>query len=483
MSYDSVLYLLLVDFLIRGGLSVRVIMRRRPVGVTFAWLILLAALPVAGAVVYLTLGELRLGHRRALWSAQIHPAYQRYLRAIAARSEARPDWPAHDSWTLSRIIDKVFEIPTLDGNTLEILSDSGSIFQHLVADIDAARSTCHLVFYIWSEGGEADAVAEALIRAARRGVICRVLLDSVGSQAFLRSASARRMHEAGVRLHAALPGGLVHVLFVRFDLRMHRKIVVIDGEVAYTGSFNLVDPRFFKAEANVGQWIDAMVRVQGPVVEVLGLTFLESWELETDEGLQSLAETSDIHPVAWHGEAAVQVVPTGPLVHNEAMLALLLTALYSANHEIILTSPYFVPEEPIVQALVSAALRGVDVTLVIPHKVDSRLVHWASQAYSGLLVEMGVKVMLFDGGLLHTKSITIDGVTSLFGSLNLDPRSLFLNFEITLAVFDEPFTGELRQLQLEYIRQSVPFDFKAWQNRSLPRKLLHNSVRLLGPLL
>jgi cardiolipin synthase len=259
--------------------------------------------------------------------------------------------------------------------------------------------------------------------------------------------------------------------------------VVIDGEIAYTGSMNLVDPRYFKQDAGVGEWIDAMVRLRGPIVESLGLVWLESWEMETGEATDELVATAGVRPLEPQGPTAIQAVPSGPLAHNDAISAILLMAIYSARRELILTSPYFVPDEALLTALVSAALRGVDVTLVVPQRVDSHLVSWASQAFQGDLMLAGVKVALFRDGLLHTKSITVDGAFSLFGSLNLDPRSLHLNFELTLAVYHPEFTAELRQLQLAYVARSVQLDLAAWQRRSAPTRLLQNTARLFGPLL
>jgi cardiolipin synthase len=270
---------------------------------------------------------------------------------------------------------------------------------------------------------------------------------------------------------------------VRFDLRLHRKILVIDGAVAYTGSLNMVDPRYFKRDADVGQWVDAMVRVEGPAVEGLTATFIEDWELETGEGIEKLAATADIRPVPERGPSAVQVVPSGPLVRNEAIQQVLLMAIYAARRELVLTTPYFVPDESLLTALTSAARRGVEVTIVLPEKVDSRLVRVASRAHQGDLALAGVRVMFFRDGLLHTKSITVDGEFSLFGSLNLDPRSLHLNFEITLAIYDAQCTCELRQLQQSYVDGAEPMDLAAWLSRPALVRFVENAARLLGPLL
>ena len=479
----TALALLVADLLIRVGLSIRVIMRRRPVGASLAWLMIILIFPFAGAAIYLLFGELRLGRRRAGYAARIHGPYQHWLGDLRGRS--------HVDWSLvgaecepqARLSEVAGGIPALPGNDLHLLDDAEAVFDALIADIDAALRTCHMEFYIWYAGGRADEVGQALLRAGARGVACRVLVDAVGSHEFLRSGLAGRLREGGISVRAALRVGPLRMLCVRFDLRLHRKIVVIDGEVAYTGSLNLVDPRYFKQGAHVGQWVDAMVRLRGPAVEALAITFLEDWELETGEGVDRLGQTGDVHPLESRGQAVVQVIPSGPVVRDESIQAVLLGAIYAARRELVMTTPYFVPDESLVMALITAALRGVEVTLVVPARVDSRLARLASQPHKGELLEAGVRIAEFRGGLLHTKSVTVDGELSLFGSLNLDPRSLILNFEITLAVYDRAFTASLRTLQRSYIERSMPMDLDGWRERSLPRQFAENAARLLSPLL
>jgi cardiolipin synthase len=485
MEYVSwtALAAVVADLLIRIGFSIRVIMRRKSVGVSLAWLTMILLLPFVGALAYLVVGELWLGNRRAEWARTIHGPYEQWLADLNRRSCVAWSELGAECEPLSRLIGAVVGIPAMPGNRLELLSSADTVFRRLTDDIDAAQQSCHLEFYIWNLGGMADDVAEALLRAASRGVECRVLVDAVGSRRFLRSALAERMRQGGVAVQAALPGGLLRSLFVRFDLRLHRKIVVIDGQVAYTGSLNLVDPRYFKQEAGVGQWVDAMVRIEGPAVEGLAATFVEDWELETGEGIEKLAKAGAIRPQPERGTAVVQVVPSGPLVQDESIEQILLMAIYAARRELVLTTPYFVPDEAMLTALSSAAQRGVAVTVVVPKNVDSRLVRLASRAHAGDLVAAGVQVVYFCDGLLHTKSITVDGEFGLFGSLNLDPRSLYLNFEITLAIFDRTFIADLRRLQQSYIDRSEPMDLAAWQARSRLERLAENSARLLGPLL
>jgi cardiolipin synthase len=353
----------------------------------------------------------------------------------------------------------------------------------MIFDIDAAKSTCHFEFYIWEAGGIADQVVEALVRAQQRGVTCRVLVDAMGSRSFLRSPMAAKLRHAGVQVKDALPGGLWRMSLVRFDLRQHRKVVVIDGRIGYTGSLNMADPRLFKQSAGVGQWIDAMVRIEGPAVEALAITFLADWYIETDANLADLQISGDARPQPSRGESTVQVMPSGPSLARNAVEQVLLSAVYSARKELVLTTPYFVPSEPLTLALVAAARRGVKVILIVPARVDSQLVKYASGAYKQTLLEAGVRIAAFDGGLLHTKSVTVDGAHSLFGSVNLDPRSMRLNFEILLAIYDPQFTSQLRALQQTYIDDSSLIDLDDYKARPRLKQTAENFARLLAPLL
>jgi len=473
----------LLDWMLRIGLSTRVIMRRLPVGVSLAWLAIVLIFPFAGAAIYLLLGEYRLGRGRLRRGA----AYREANRAaVASRLNAhRADVTTlePESAALARLAESVLGAPLLRGNRLQLLENAAAAFPALVADIDGARYSVNLEFYIWSPGGEADAVGAALIRAAKRGVQCRVLVDAIGSKAFLKSEFTEDIRRSGVRIGVALPTGLLRLLFVRPDLRLHRKIVVIDEEIGYTGSLNLADPKIFKKEAGVGQWVDAFARLEGPAVPALMETFREDWAIETGESIEPSGDASAASIPQPVGQANVQALPTGPAARVDAIEQIVLMSIYLAKHEVVLTTPYFVPSESLLNALLSAAGRGVEVTLIVPAKVDSHLTHFASRAYQTYLIAGGVRVALFNGGLLHTKSITVDSRFSLFGSLNLDPRSFRLDFEITLAIYHADFTSALRRLQEHYLTDSSILDLAACRSRSAIERFKEDAARLVGPIL
>jgi len=476
--------ILLLHSLLTLAIVVRVIMSNRSVGASLAWISVVFMFPMLGPGFYLLIGELRLGSRRVKLVKRLYdPIRRRYLNLD--RSNLQVNWSeiGDESELLAKAGLRMLQVPTLPGNRLELIGEWEVVFNRLIADIDAAAINCDLEFYIWHCGGRAEEVAEALTRAVKRGVICRLLLDALGSQRFLRSKTAQKLRASGVQIQAALPGGLWRLMFVRFDLRLHRKIVLIDDKIGWTGSLNLVDPRFFKLNAGFGHWVDAMSRLEGPAVEALAITFQADWYVESNSSAIELPDVTGDQPITQVGSQAVQVLPSGPANQVEAIERILITAIYTARRELVITSPYFVPSEALQMALASAAYRGVKVIIIVPAKVDSLLVRWASQAFIGDLMDAGVIVARFHGGLLHTKSVTIDGRISLFGSLNMDPRSFRLNFEITLAVYDQEFAVALRALQQSYLDQSEIMDRVAWGKRSAVTRFGEKAARLMGPLL
>ena len=465
------------------AVSLRVIVKRRPPGVSLAWLILVAVLPYAGAILYLLMGERTLGRKRARRAEALLQPLRNWMAPIASASRhALEGEPA--GWDkLQRFVESSVRVPALGGNELKLFEGADATLNAIIEEIDRARKTCDMEFYIWNRGGLAEEVAQALIRAEGRGVRCRVLLDSVGSGAFLKSDLVKEMRKGGVEVVEALPVGLLRSLFVRVDLRLHRKIVVIDGAIAFTGSLNMVDPRFFKQGAGVGEWVDAMVRVTGPAVKLLELVFVWDWLIETGETLDSLIPSSEAELPGAAGQAVAQVLPSGPGYEGDAIYQVLLTSIYASRRELIMTTPYFVPDEPIIGALQAAARRGVAVTLIVPERVDSVMVRYASRAYTDDLLSAGVRILRFRGGLLHTKSVVIDGETTLFGTVNLDIRSLRLNFEVTMIAYDRVFGSAVRELQLRYALRSEPIDLQRWRQRRRFNRLLENAAQLVSPLL
>jgi len=472
----------LVHALITIAVSIRVIQVRLPVATSLAWLILVLFLPLVGAIAYLVLGEKRLGHKFVARSQAIKVRYDRWLQGLPPEIRSDRLRLSPEARSISRLAKTIVNIPALCGNRLQLLDAAKPILRSMISDIDRAKGFCHLEFYIWTEGGMADEVGAALLRAAGRGVTCRVLLDAIGSAGFLKGRLLEQLKAGGVDVAFALPVSAISVFRVRPDLRLHRKIVVIDDAVAYTGSFNLVDPRYFKQDAGVGEWVDAMVRLEGPGVLALNELFRWDWEVETGRDLD-LSEEGDSFSVRRPGETDVQLIPSGPGSTGNNIYQLLLMSIYSARQEIAVTTPYFVPDEAVSTALLTAAERGVKVAVILPERNDSRLVHYTSRSYFDDMLDAGILLYGFKGGLLHTKSVVVDRQIALFGSVNLDVRSFWLDFEVTLGVYDPVFAERLLALQDKYIENARPVDLETWQQRTVKERFIENLARLASPLL
>jgi cardiolipin synthase len=354
----------------------------------------------------------------------------------------------------------------------------------MAADIDAAESSVHVCFYIWLPDGNGLKVKDALIRAAGRGVKVRVLADALGSRGIVRSRHWREMRRAGVDARAALPiGGLLWTLIRgRFDLRNHRKQLIIDNRIAWCGSQNLADPAFLP-KVRYGPWVDVMVRWEGPVVQDCQFIFAADWESEHGDDISGLLPDS-VEPasVADPGIAA-QVIGTGPNLPYPAMTACFVSLIHAAREELIVTTPYFVPDEQLVFALMDCARRGVRTTIILPRRNDSWIVAATSRSYYADMVEAGVRIYEFRPGLLHAKTMVADGKVGLIGSANLDRRSFELNFENNILFADDAFAHELRERQMTYLAQSDRVSAEEVARTGMARRFWQNLLATLSPLL
>jgi cardiolipin synthase len=441
-----------------------------------AWILLILALPGVGAACFLLFGDVRMGARRRRQHREI---LERVRASVArhgreTRAAELPD--VHRS--IANLAYLVGESVPRAGNRLELLADTRGFVAALARDLEAARDHAHLVYYIFLDDESGRAVAQALINAARRGVTCRLLVDAVGSKAFLRSRLRRELEAGGVRVVAALPTRL-RLGGTRIDLRNHRKLAVLDGRVAYTGSHN-VAAASFAPKPRFAPWVDATVRIEGPAVRDVQELFVEDWYLDTGETLEDcLALATGAHEPGM----PVQVIGTGPDSRHEAVVRLIQAAFHLAREELILTTPYFVPDEGTLDALLTAAERGVRTRLVVPKRNDSLLVGAASRSLYELLLASGIEIHEYEKGLLHAKTITVDRDLALVSTANLDRRSFELNYEASLVVYDSDFASRLRFLQTSYLEDSTPVDPAAWQRRSWPRRIAQNAAGVFAPIL
>ena len=473
--------ILFADFLLRLGLVTMVLaQRRRSPESRIGWILLLLGIPLLGTIIFLLVGETRLGRIRIRRHRQIREALDR----PDIHADGDPDARAHSMLDrsgshLARLAEEISGGAPVRGNTFELFGDTAEVISRMEADIDNATEHCHFLFYIWLDDKAGTRVAEALMRAVARGVECRVLVDGVGSKAFLKSSLCERMRSSGIQVQAALPANAIRAIFARLDLRNHRKIAVIDRELAWTGSQNLAEASF-APKPKYAPWVDCVVRIEGPVAKELHLLFVEGWYLDTDESLVEMLKSPV--PLRENGIIA-QVVASGPNFRNQAATQLIQSCIHEADEELILTTPYFVPDSATIMNLATAARRGIKVTVVVPRRNDSHLVALASRSNYAPLLEAGVNILEFEGGLLHAKTITVDRRIALVTSCNLDRRSFDLNFEAGVLVFDDNFASNLRFLQKSYMERSVPVRLEEWNQRSQWRNICQNAAGLLSPLL
>ncbi|MDG6094434.1 cardiolipin synthase [Acetobacter sp. AN02] len=450
-----------------------------------AWIAVIGALPVIGILAYLMMGELDLGQARV---RRIREAFRRLAPSgIHSETEELADPEAafgmpHHLAPLFRVGQSASGYVPLAGNRARLLRDSDATIESMVVDIDAAQEHVHISFYIWLADNNGLKVVQALIRAAKRGVICRVMADDLGSRKLIRSDHWNTMKQAGVRLVRSLPIGRKILLpfHGRIDMRNHRKIVVIDSRITYCGSQNCADPEF-RVKAKFAPWVDIMARFEGPVVMQNQHLFATDWMGHTDEDLLPLLEHMP-HPDETGGFVA-QVIGTGAVTRYAAMPDMFVALMYAATRELVISTPYYVPDESIQAALCSSARRGVATTLIFPARNDSRLVGASSRSYYRDLLSAGVRILEFPDGLLHSKTLTMDDGITLIGSANMDRRSFDLNFENNILLYDHEFTRSVRERQQSYIDASLEItaeDVDGWPKH---RVILNNLLATAGPLL
>ncbi|MFG1372315.1 cardiolipin synthase [Xanthobacter oligotrophicus] len=444
----------------------------------FAWVLVIVLAPVVGVLAYILFGEVDLGRK----------PIERLRAALKALPPA-PDVAGASAEAmipercvpLFRVGYSVNHFVPVAGNRAVLLPDSAATIAAMVADIDAARQSVHVLFYIWLADGSGLKVMEALKRAAARGVVCRAMADDLGSRALIRSAHWRDMAASGVRLAAALPVGnpLLRLFKGRIDMRNHRKIVVIDNAITYCGSQNCADAAF-AVKARFAPWVDVMARFEGPVVRQNQYLFASNWMAQTDEDLAPLFAEPLPAPVSGF---VAQVIGSGAGVRYSAMPETFVALMNAARRELVITTPYYVPDEPIQAALCASARRGVATTIVFPRRNDSWIVAAASRSYYRDLLEAGVEIREYVGGLLHAKTLTLDGEVTLIGSANIDRRSFELNAENNILLHDEAFTRVVRARQQVFLKAATPVTKAQVDACSPGRQLWNNAIAMLGPVL
>lgn len=473
----TALVYLILEWVIRVILIPVIIRKHRP-SEAIAWLAITLFQPIPGAFVYILLGRQLLGRRRIKAYAHAISLVETTQHAETLRPHIPPQEQIDTQYRdLFRLAHRVGQTTALAGNDGIVIQQTLDVIDRLVEDIDGARHHVHLLYYIFLPDKTGRHVGEALKRAASRGVKCRVLVDAVGSKHMLRQL-APELRRAGVEVRAALPVKLYRRNLARIDVRNHRKLAIIDGRIAFTGSQNICDANY--GHKTIGAWHDLTARATGPIVYQLQMVFCEDWAAETGE----VPQGPEVFPRPQASGATIaQTIPSGPGQRNQAFRDLMLSAINEADERVVMVTPYFVPDASTQLALVLRAMAGVTVDIVVPEKTNSIFVNAAAKSSFEELLDAGANIHLHREGLLHVKAMTIDDRFALFGSGNFDRRSFFVNYELNLLILGRDVTTNLRVHLETYIGQSRPLRLEELERRPTIQKLADDTAALVAPLL
>ena len=468
-----------VLILVEAAVLARVLLRphREPAS-RLAWIAVVLALPLVGIVAYLILGETRISGQRREQGRNVDARLPRPPGDLFCLDRLGAG-PHQAPFALARTINHLD--PTC-GNSARLASDSNAAIDEIVADADAAESSVHICVFIWLDDKNGLKVKDACIRAAARGVEVRLLADALGSRRFIRSRHWREMRESGCQVRVALPVGnpLWTLIRGRLDLRNHRKLIVVDNRIAWCGSQNLADPEF-RIKPRYAPWIDIMTRWEGPVARHVQYLFASDWIAEGGDDISGLLK--DGAPSKADGSILAQVIGTGPTSSFDAMPSSFSELIHSARRELVVTTPYFVPDEQLLFALTSAARRGVKTIMIVPRRCDSRIVAATSRSYYEDLIKAGVELFEYQIGMLHSKTIIVDRTVGLIGSANLDRRSFELNFENNILFADQNLAGAVRLRQDAYLADSERITAEIVARFGIFKEIWFNLLATMSPIL
>jgi cardiolipin synthase len=468
--HPAAAWIFALDWAIRIGALLWIPVRSTPAAAR-SWLLLVGFLPLLGLPLYLAFGQpwvSRLRRERQANASRVIAERQQPLGHL--RWTPHPDSIADD---VARLVEHTGAFMPMTGNAVQLDDDYARSLQGLLQDIAGAREHVHLLYYLMYDDAVGRAVADALAAAAARGVRCRLLLDAVGAKRGLR-AFAPALRAAGVEVHAMLAGGLAWRRSARMDLRNHRKLAVIDGRIGWTGSQNLAEAEFIPGVPNR----EVVARVQGPAVAQLAALFASDWYLETGQVLALPA-----HPPAPAGPSPAQLLPSGPTYPFANARNAVVSLIHRARRELVLATPYFVPDDATQDALEIAALSGIDVRLILSEHNNQRLTAWAQDSYLDGLLAAGVKVALHRPHFLHAKFLRVDEEIALVGSINLDIRSFALNAELGLLCYDPAVVAQLRRIEADCLAHARVLQPQAWQRRPRWRRSVAGLARLADSFL
>lgn len=457
---------------------------RRP-QTAMAWLILVIFAPFFGLLVFLFFGSARIGHRRHRQLTSANRVIERETRGLAAEVPATaPDYVR----SLVHLNHRLASMPLTADNHVTLLPDYGESFAEMIAAIDRAERHVNVEFYIMALDEMTTPFFDALDRAADRGVTVRVLFDHLGTRGIPGYRDLkRRLAASDFEWHLMMPLLPWRGRFRRPDLRNHRKLLVVDDVVGFTGSLNLTHPSYNKPKnVRAGrEWVELWMRLEGPVVATIDALFAADWALETGEVLDVTTHRVDQTPHSAQDAVGVaaQLVPSGPGFEAENNLRLFTALIYNARHRLSLTSPYFVPDETLLYAVTTAAQRGLEVELFVSEQADQFMVGHAQASYYRELLEAGVGIWLYPAPyVLHAKHFSVDDDIAVVGTSNMDMRSFALNYEMSLMIPDRGVVERIRRVEDAYRARSRELTLDEWRRRPRRTRFVDNAMRLTATL-
>ncbi len=470
------LYILLVLFVCS-----KVLYDIRSTSKTFAYLLVVILIPVAGIIIYFAVGA---NYRKnKLYSKKIgrdNKLLVELRQKIVNESEKTLDSGEPEIKNHRKLVRLLLNdnSPLTGNNKVKLLQNGEEKFPEVLKALRAAKHHIHLEYYIFEDGDIADQIKDVLLQKAAEGVKIRFIYDDFGSRS-IRKEFVRELIAAGVEAYPFYRIWFI-ALSNRTNYRNHRKIIVIDGHTAFIGGINVSD-RYINNNPKKLYWRDTHIMITGPGIYYLQYLFICDWNFCAEQNLPIEPGYFSSGPTT--GDAIVQMAASGPDSDNPTIMYSLLETIGLAKEELLITSPYFIPGEPILDALCVAALSGVKVKLLVPDKSDSRLVNAAARSHYGMLLEAGVEIYLYQRGFVHSKTLVSDGQLAIVGTANMDHRSFELNFEVNCMIYDDKIAAQLRRAFADDIKDARQINARTWAKRTLFKQLPEKLCRLLSPLL
>ncbi|WP_339226445.1 cardiolipin synthase [Oceanobacillus sp. FSL K6-2867] len=479
MGILSFLLGLIIVLNIALGISIVFLERKDPTS-SWAWLMVLLFIPIAGFILYLIFGKPISNRRIFTWDKKsmmgVKTTVQSQLRTLEDKDFHFNDEAMREYsdlvYLLLRNDDAIFS----QDNKIGIYTDGQEKFEALIQDLQKAKDHIHMQYYIMRSDELGQRLAEVLIKKANEGVDVRVLYDDMGSRSLKRSY-VKRLKNAGVMVESFFPSKLI--INFKINYRNHRKLTIIDGKIGYIGGFNVGDEYLGKSR-KFGYWRDTHLRVMGEAVQSLQTRFILDWNQASKNDILYDDRYYNTSP---SGDVGIQIVSSGPDTEWEQIKNGYIKMIMAAKDYIYIQTPYFIPDESVKDALRIAALSGVDVKIMIPNKPDHPFVYWATLSSSGELLTAGAEVFIYQNGFLHAKTIVVDGKIASVGTANIDVRSFRLNFEVNAFLYDTEIAERLVQRFNDDIELSTQMTKKLYDQRTIGIRFKESISRLISPVL